>query len=217
MTCSKVRTSLSAMTDRQLPEPERAAVVRHLSGCADCRQLERELRSVSMALKETTPKRPPLDLTYRLRVMASHERVRLLTGSNWWASARFRLNQILRPLAVPAAGGVLFSLLFFAILTPSVTVHANTHNDVPMGLYTPVAMVSPSPFGFNGQDIVVEVTIDQSGAVSDYSVPGGKLPKAEMSDVASFILFTTFKAATVFGQPVSSKMLLSLTHTDVRS
>jgi anti-sigma factor RsiW len=205
------------MTDRRLRDAERAAVVQHLAECADCRQIERELRSVSMALRETPPKRPPLDLTYRLRVIASHERVRLTKGSDWWARARFGFNQILRPLAVPAAGGVLFSLLFFAILTPSFTVHANTHNDVPMGLYTPAAMVSPSPFGYNGQDITVEVTVDQSGAVSDYSVPGGKLSKAEMSDVANFILFTTFNAATAFGQPVSSKLLLSITHTDVRS
>lgn len=217
MTCSNVRTSLSAMNDCRLREPERAAVVQHLVGCASCRQLERELRSVSNALKETTPKRPPLDLTYRLRVIASHERARMLQGSDWWSTVRFRLNQILRPLAVPAAGGIFSSLLFFAILTPSFTVHANTHNDVPVGLYTQSAFVTPSPFGFNGRDITVEVTVDETGAVSDYSVPGGKLSKDEMGAVANFILFSSFKAATAFGQPVSSKLLLKISHIDVRS
>ena len=217
MTCSKVRTGLSAMYDCRLREPERAAVVQHLADCANCRRIERELRSVSMALKEATPRRPPLDLTYRLRVLASHERVRMLNGSDWWSSIRFRLNQILRPLAVPAAGGILSSLLFFAILTPSFTVHANTRNDVPVGLYTQVSIVNPSPFGFKAGDITVEVTVDENGAVSDLSVPGGKLTKDEMSDVANFILFTTFKAATAFGQPVSSKRLLNITHIDVRS
>lgn len=217
MTCSKVRTSLSAMNDCQLREAERAAVVQHLAECANCRRLEREIRSVSMALRETMPKRPPLDLTYRLRVLASHERARILRGSDWWATVRFRINQILRPLAVPAAGGVLFSLLFFAILTPSFTVHANNYNDVPVAGFTQVSMVSPSPFGFSGQDITVEVTVDETGSVCDYSVRGGKMSKAEMSSVASFILFTTFKAATAFGQPVSGKMLLNITHIDVRS
>ena len=64
------------------------------------------------------------------------------------------------------------------------------------GLYTQVAIVNPSPFGFNGQDVTVEVTIDENGVVSDYSVPGGKLSKDEMRDVANFLLFTSFKAAT---------------------
>jgi len=216
MTCSKVRTLLSAMNDCRLREPERAVVVQHVADCADCRRLERDLRSVSQALKEATPKRPPLDLTYRLRVLASHERARMLKGSDWWATVRFRLNQILRPLAVPAAGGMLASLLFFAILTPSFTVHANTRNDVPLR-YTQVAIVDPSPFGFNGRDITVEVTVDETGAVSGYSVPGANLSKDEMSDVANFILFTSFKAATAFGQPVSSKLLLNISHIEVRS
>ena len=95
MTCSKVRTSLSAMNDCRLREAERASVVEHLAECANCRRHERELRAVSLALKEASPHRPPLDLTYRLRVLASHERVRMLKGSDWWSTLRFRLNQIL--------------------------------------------------------------------------------------------------------------------------
>ncbi len=205
------------MNDCRLREPERAVVVQHLADCANCRRIEREFRSVSSALKEATPKRPPLDLTYRLRVIASHERARMLQGSDWWSTLRFRIHQILRPLAVPAAGGIFSSLVFFAILTPSFTVHANTHNDVPVGLYTQSSIVAPSPFGFNGRDITVEVTVDETGAVSDYSVRGGKVSKDEMGAVANFILFTTFKAATAFGQPVSSKLLLNISHIDVRS
>src|SRR5580704_17889259 len=112
MTCSKVRTSLSAMNDYRLCEPERAAVVQHLADCTDCQQHENELKFLSLALREVTPRRPPTDLTYRLRVLASHERARMIAGSNWWTTIRFRCNQILRPLAVPAAGGFFASLLF---------------------------------------------------------------------------------------------------------
>ena len=198
------------MNDSRLREPERAAAVQHLAECADCERYERELRFVSLALREARPKRPPVDLTYRLRVLASHERARMIAGSNWWSTLRFRLNQILRPLAVPAAGGFFASLLAFAILVPNFTVHANTTNDVPVGLYTQVTILNPSPFGFDGQDVMVELTIDQNGAVSDYSVPGGKLSKDEMRAVGNFLLFTSFKAATAFGQPVSGKMLLNI-------
>ena len=222
MTCSKVRTSLSAMNDRRLRESERMSVVQHLADCANCRRLERELRAVSLALKEAPRHRPPLDLTYRLRVLASHERSYMLKGSNWWSTIRFRLNQLLRPLIVPAAGGILSSMLFFAILTPSFTVHAaSTRNDTPVWLYTQSSIVNPSPFGFSGKDITVEVTVDENGRATDYSVQGGTLSKEEMHAVANFILFTSYRAATAFGQPVSSKLLLSIdlthtTHIDVR-
>jgi hypothetical protein len=205
------------MNDRRLCEPDRAPVMQHLADCTDCQRYERELRFVSLALREVTPIRPPVDLTYRLRVLASHERARMIAGSNWWSSVRFRINQILRPLAVPATGGIFASLLAFAMLVPSFTVHANTTNDVPVGLYTKVAIVDPSPFAFNGQDVMVELTIDETGAVSDYSVPGGTMSKDEMRAVGNFLLFTSFKAATAFGQPVSSKMLLNISHIDVGS
>jgi anti-sigma factor RsiW len=209
MTCSKVRTSLSAMNDYRLREPERAAVVQHLADCADCQRYDQELKFVSLTLREVAPKDPPVDLTYRLRVIASHERARMIAGSNWWSSIRFRLNQILRPLAVPAVGGIFASLLAFAILVPNFTVHANTTNDVQVGLYTPVSIVNPSPFAFN-QDVMIEVTVDQNGTVSDYSIAGGKLSKDEMRDVGNFLLFTSFKAATAFGQPVAGKTLLNI-------
>jgi hypothetical protein len=214
MTCSKVRTSLSAMNDCRLREPERAAVVQHLTDCTDCRRYERELKMVSQVLRETAAQRPPVDLTYRLRVLASHERVRMIAGSDWWSALRFRCNQILRPLAVPAAGGFFASVLAFAILVPNFTVHANTTKDVPVGLYTQVSILTPSPFEFSGRDVMVELTIDENGVVSDYSIPGGQISKDEMRAVGNFLLFTSFKAATAFGQPVTSKMLLNISHID---
>jgi len=207
------------MNDCRLSEPERAAVVQHLIDCGDCEQRERELRFVSLALRETTPFHPPVDLTYRLRVLASHERARMLAGTNWWSTIRFRLNQILRPLAVPAAGGIFASLLAFAILVPNFTVHASTTNDVPVGLYTQVTILNPSPFEFNGRDVMVELTIDENGAISDVAIPGAQLSKDDMRAIGNFLLFTNFKAATAFGQPIASKFLLNISHTtiDVRS
>ena len=219
MKCSKVRTSLSAMNDNRLLEPERAAVVEHLAECTDCRRHQWELRFVTIALREAVPKRPPVDLTYRLRVLASHERARMIAGASWLSTLRFRFSQMWPPLAVPAAGGIFASLLFFAILAPSFTVHAGnyTANDVPVGLYTQVSILNPSPFEFNGCDVMVELTIDENGAVSDYSIPGVQPSKDEMRAIGNFLLFTSFKAATAFGQPVSSKMLLNISRIDVRS
>lgn len=218
MTCNEVRTSLSAMIDRRLREPEQAVVELHMTSCSECRRHERELRVVSLGLREVASSRPPVDLTYRLRVIASHERARMIAGSNWWTTIRFRLNQAIRPLAVPAAGGLLASLLSFAILAPNFTVHASTGPDMPVPLYTKVTIENPSPFVFHGQkDVMVELTVDETGVVSDYSIPTGKLSKDEMRAVGNFLLFTTFRAATVFGHPVSSTLLVNISHMDVGS
>ena len=208
MTCSKVRTSLSAMNDSRLREPERAAVVQHLTECTDCRGYRHELRLVSQALREIAPHRPPVDLTYRLRVLASHERARMIAGSDWWSTSPLSFQSDSAAIGGSGRGGFMASLLAFAILVPNFTVHASTGNDVPVGLYTQVSIINPSPFAFNGQDVMVELTIDETGAVSDYSFPGGTLSKAELRAVGNFLLFTSFKAATAFGQPVTSKKLL---------
>lgn len=217
MICRKVRTSLLDLHDARLRASERAAVLEHLDECSECRAYEQETRAGSMAMREAPRLVPPQELTYRLRVVASHERVRVGTSIDWFSAFRFRVNQLLRPLMVPAAGGLFMSLLFFAVLTPGFTVHAGTGKDVPIGLFTQVAMISPSPFGFNGPDVMVEVTIDENGAVADYVVPGANPTKDEMGDIGNFILFSSFRAATRFGQPVTSKLVLNIRHIDVRS
>ena len=217
MKCSRVRTSLSAMNEFRQSEPERAAVAQHLAGCPDCERYGREIAYTSLGLRELGPHRVPVDLTYRLRVLASHERTRMIAGSNWWSLLRFRLNQLLRPLAVPAAGGIFASLLFFAILAPSFTVHASNTRDVPIGLYTSAAILEPSPFTFHSPDILVELTIDENGNVSDYSVPAGNVTRDEMMAIGNVVLFTTFRPATSNGRPVPAKTLVNIAHMDVGS
>lgn len=217
MKCSKVRTSLSAMNDFRQSELERAAVAQHLAGCTECEQYQQEIAYGTLGLRELAPQRPPVDLTYRLRVLASHERARMIAGSNWFSLLRFRLNQILRPLAVPAAGGLFASLLSFAILAPSFTVHASNVNDVPIGWYTPAAIADPSPFTFHAPDIMVELTIDEKGNVSDYSIPSGKMTRDEMRAIGNVVLFTSFRAATANGRPVTTKQLFNIAHIDVGS
>jgi hypothetical protein len=205
------------MNDFRQGSPERAAVVQHLTECTECEQYEREIGYVTLGLRELKPQRPPVDLTYRLRVIASHERARMIAGSNWFSLLRFRLNQILRPLAVPAAGGIFASLLFFAILAPSFTVHASNIKDVPIGVFTPVSILDQSPFTFHSPDIMLELTIDENGNVTDYNVPSGTLTRDEMRAIGNVVLFTSFKAATAYGRPVPSKLLLNIAHIDVGS
>ncbi len=62
MDCRQIQENLSAYLDGELPPVEAAALRRHLDGCAACRQMAEELRSVSALLKNAPRQPAPTDL-----------------------------------------------------------------------------------------------------------------------------------------------------------
>lgn len=158
----------------------------------------------------------PPGLTARLRVIASHERRRRLHRHLWLDRIRLQLNDLLRPLAVPAAGGLLCSVLLFSCLMDTLNVQQYLSKDIPLGIYTQVSVDELSPFAGSGGDMIVEVTIDPHGRVSDYSIPNGKVSQDQLRRIGNLILFSTFRPATAYGQPVSGKILVALHHINIR-
>jgi len=178
--------------------------------------------SIRQALAELPLATPPADLTARLRVMASHAReARVRSPFAWIERLAFEFNQVLRPLAVPATGGLLSSMLLFGTLIDTFNVQRYLKDEVPLGIYTQVSVDELSPFGGYGGDLLVEVTIDSKGRVSDFSIPGGSLTNGKMSEdqlrqIGNLILYSTFTPATAYGIPVSGKILVALHHINVR-
>jgi hypothetical protein len=88
---------------------------------------------------------------------------------------------------------------------------------MPVGLFTEVSMDEPSPFAStNGQDVVVQLTVDESGHVTDYTLPRGKASPEQMQEIGNLVLYTTFTPATSFGQRISSRVLVDIHHVNVR-
>jgi hypothetical protein len=158
----------------------------------------------------------PPDLSARLRVIASHERRRRLHRHRWLERVWLELNDILKPIAVPACGGLLASMLLFSCLMDTLNVQQYLSKDIPLGIYTQVSVDELSPFAGNGGDVMVEVTIDPNGRVSDYSIPNGKVSQDQLRQIGNLILFSTFRPATAYGQPVSGKILVALHHINIR-
>jgi hypothetical protein len=159
----------------------------------------------------------PEDLTLRLRVIASHERERRVNRFRWLSRLRMEVNDLFKPLAVPVAGGLLSSVLLFTALVDTLNVQMYLNQrDMPLGVYTQVSVGDLSPFGGNGEDLMVEVTIDASGRISDFSIPNGKVSKEQLRQVGNLILYSTFTPATAYGQPVSGKILVALHHINVK-
>src|SRR5579885_229559 len=142
MSCEKVQKSISAFIDRSLGEDERETVREHLEICRVCHGQAEQFSRLRSAVRSMPMVTPPPILTSRLRVMASHERARRLAHIsatamwNYWKDrVKLSVDNLMRPVALPIAGGLLSALFLFAMLVPTLgqdLFHRNFRNDVPI-------------------------------------------------------------------------------------
>jgi hypothetical protein len=222
MTCERVRNSLWAHLDGCLPEAERRGVSSHLAGCRDCSLVSDKLKRFHGALKDLPVFEPPEELGIKLRVMASRERQRMLARKHLLQNVRDWLRlwpaELMRPVALPLAGGLLSAVLLFAILVPSIYLRQNPAiRDVPTVLFTQATVKSGAPFGFNDDDFVVEVIVDGQGRMVDYWIAQGPSVKnIELRRrIENYLLFTEFTPATAFGQPTYARMFLAFSRKEI--
>ena len=180
-----------------------------------------ELRS---ALRKLPVRVAPPQLGSQLRVIASRELARNRTRSSVGAfsshlleHSRLWCKNLMRPLAIPTAGGFVSALFLFTMLAHSITAvpvssSSATGSDVPTGLYTEASIRSVVPLGYPDQEIDVELTIDGQGRIVDYQIPNAKHLSKSSSirrAIENNLLFTQFYPATSFGQPMTGKVRLS--------
>lgn len=197
----------------------------HLESCRKCSARYETMQGLRTALRGMSQPAVPDYLRQQLRVLASHERVRQLARASvssriehWASRMELQFNNMMRPLALPFAGGLLSALISFGLLVPNLNFQHNYTDEAfftyPVGLVVeqigggvvkavgdvpriePVDAVSPEDAN------VVELTIDENGRVIDYSVSHGKLTP----DLQSIIMFSQFKPATLLGLPTSGKV-----------
>ena len=88
--------------------------------------------------------------------------------------------------------------------------------DAPLGVRTEVMVDDYSPFAANTEDLIVEVSVNEKGVVTDFSVPGGKMDKAQMLQLGNLVLYSSFKPATAYGKPVPGKLVVAFRHINVK-
>ena len=64
-------------------------------------------------------------------------------------------------------------------------------------------------------ETVIELTINEKGQVTDYSVPSGKLDPALEAKLANLVMFSVGTPATFFGQPMTGKVLVSFRRSQI--
>jgi hypothetical protein len=222
-----------------MASPEEARIIeRHLDACNTCSDRVADYRQVRAAMKSMPQVVPSQHLVTRLQVLASREqarRVSRMTFAQKWESWRDRialsLNNLLRPLAVPVAGGFVSACLLFGMLVPDLTSEFHpVQNDVPAPQIYTEASVNASmldsdringllmPIAINESEIVLDVHLDDQGRMTEYRVVSGQaLLRNDLvrRRLESTLLVTQFNPATSFGQPTFGKIRVRLVRNEI--
>src|SRR5947209_4064664 len=165
MNCRIVRRKAWVDLHTIASDVERRELEAHLNTCAGCRQDWAEKRLLRTSLRALPVRTPPPELTTQLRVIASRHLNE--PHQSWFGRMleRGRLNfeDMMRPLAVPFAGGIASAIFLFAMLVPSLAVNLRFTHDIPTGLITDATLKSAAPISFDSGEAVVDVTFDEEG------------------------------------------------------
>jgi hypothetical protein len=223
MNCRMVRRKALLEPQTLTCAAERQAMEAHLQICPDCRENHADTQRLRAALRALPRRMAPPELDMRLRVLASRHLNQPQTSWLPRTVQRFRLDfkDLMRPLALPLAGGIASTIFLFAMLVPSLAVNLRFNNDVPTGLMTDATLQSAAPISFDSGEAVVDVTVDEEGHMVDYSIVNDRSREENASfcqSIANYLLFTTFKPPTAFGQPVTGTIRLTFrsSYVDVR-
>jgi hypothetical protein len=225
MNCTTVQNSLSAHLDGRLSGEDRERFLLHLARCQSCQARLEQTDRARTAVRQLPARPVPAKLNTALRSMASKERARVVDRRGRFGSVTGRLrlwvDNLMRPLALPFAGGLVSAVALFAMLIPSFAFHPISGiHDIPNGLFTEPALKGQLPFGFDNDtaDFVVEVVVDGQGRMADFAIVQGP----SLADnpglkrlIERKLLFTEFTPATMFGLPTSGKMYISFQRQQV--
>jgi hypothetical protein len=184
-----------------------------------------DVRQIASGARRLPKLQAPREVTSRLLVMASREaaRRRRLRSPRalfeyFRSEVRLRVDNVMKPVALPVAGGFVSALLLFAMLVPSLLVQHAIVGDVPTNLTTRASLASSISFAVSDDEIVVDVSIDEYGRVSSYSIPAGQGWAEDpilVRSIENTLLMTRFTPATLFGQPASGRTRITLRRSQV--
>lgn len=239
MMCKQVRARLSGYLDDAFastagPE-ERRKMGQHLDGCESCREELQRYRKLSMLLSRMPVAVPPADLAVRIKVAASQAQETQGWPRRWQRikdRAEILLDNVFRPLTVPATGGLFSALIIFVfvlhMILPGITVKADP-NDIPTGLLRPAELISLSDYPESivaeiqhpdvelEHDLLVDVTVDAGGQMMNYNIMGGPDTPELRRQLDQMLIFSRFRPMLSFGRPTAGgHVVLSFSAIHVR-
>ncbi len=211
--CSEIRSYFSDYLDGTCSREVFRSVRFHLNYCASCRSELERCEVLRADLRTLPPHRVSPDLALRLRVELSRHLHRNALGRLLVA-----LDNFLKPLVLPASGGVLAAVLCFGLILGSQIIPAASHGPQHDTARTPPRVEALAPLNLPpGVDGVVLVThIDAEGRVVSYRVMSGKHSPQFLHHLDRMMYFSHFQPATTDGKPTDGEMVLLLSRITVR-
>jgi hypothetical protein len=239
MKCPTVRANLAGYMDDAIDGAaqvrNRVQVREHLDGCAGCREELERFRKLSALLSRVPRSLPPVDLATRIRVAAAQSPDRRDAPSTWRRMrdrAEILLDNVFRPITLPATGGFVSAILVFVVvlqlIVPGITVRA-VQNDVPLNILRPAELITlsdyPQAWDTEQHDselalphgLLLDVTVDAHGGMVGYQIISGPHSVDLRHQLDQMLLFSRFRPMMSFGRPTAGgHVILSFSAVHVR-
>jgi hypothetical protein len=205
---------------------------KHLELCGECRADLQSYVDLSSLMSRVDRPAPPADLALRIRVAAAQR----LSANPWLhygrrahTNAGLILQNILRPLALPATGGFTVALVVFVLVCQLLGLGAPLHaisNDSPTNLLQPARLEALAPFQVTGMEesgnagphgLLVAAIVNKEGEAVDYEILSGPDTPAIRRQLDMVLLFSRFRPQMSFGRFTSGgRVVLSFSDISVR-
>jgi anti-sigma factor (TIGR02949 family) len=214
--CDAAMELMSPFIDSMVNAEEAERLRAHVSECSPCARQLQAFISLRNLVARVEPVPVPEDLQLDTRLRLSRER-RPNDRNRWQA----RVDNILKPLAVPAVMGVALSLMGIVVLFGSLVapreVQATPNVGGPLvATYEPPRTTTPTLKRFSRtmspdleQALSIQTEVNNKGLVVDYIIIGGSRSAHIDQWLQEMLLLAQFRPATSWGNPVPSRVILS--------
>ena len=229
MNCAQAQPHLAGYLDGAISSSMHASVRDHVAECRECFGEVENYSRLSHCLAGIAPVAPPPDLAPRIRLQAARVQARVSILQRIWSRVVFTFDNILRPIAVPATGGVLTALVAFVLIVQNILVGIPmggiVPNDLAMNIVQPARIESLADFQMPGMiagpvssgALTIDATLNTEGQVVSYKILAGPDDTATHHQLDQVMMFSRFTPGSSFGYPTSgSHIMISFSEIRVR-
>ena len=240
MKCKIVQSKLAGYLDDAVSGAanieERIQMRGHLEDCGACRAELERFRKLAVLLSRVPMSVPPPDLAVRIKVAAAQ----MQPKQTWMgrlretrAHAEVLLDNVARPLTLPATGGFIAAIVVFALvfqmIAPGLTVRAVEPDTTTINLMRPAELLTladyPETWAPESGDgdasmphgLLVDVSVNARGQFDGYEILSGPATRQTRHQLDQILMFSSFRPMLSFGRPTNGgHVILSFSAVRVR-